>query len=157
MWERRSNVSGKWLSYTENLSSNSEQREARETWANEGSVMGAPWVGRSWVLPFGKIPSSWPRLWILTNALLVGGRDVGFCCCCCCFLGGVAHHKACVHLMAQMVKNLTWLPSLSREDPWEKGMATHSNVLAWRILWTEWPGGLHTDRGVAKSWTQLSN
>ena len=49
--------------------------------------------------------------------------------------------------MAQMVKNLlagqeTWVPSLGREDPLEKGMATHSNILAWRIPWTEEPGGL---------------
>ena len=46
-----------------------------------------------------------------------------------------------------MVKNLpamleTWAQSLGREDPLEKRMATHSNILAWRILWTEGPGGL---------------
>ena len=38
----------------------------------------------------------------------------------------------------------------------EKGMATHSSVLAWRIPWTEELGG-HTVHGVAKSQTQLSN
>ena len=32
--------------------------------------------------------------------------------------------------------------SLSQEDPLEKGMATHSSILAWRIPWTEEPGGL---------------
>ena len=32
--------------------------------------------------------------------------------------------------------------SLGQEDPLEEGMATHSNILAWRILWTEEPGGL---------------
>ena len=32
--------------------------------------------------------------------------------------------------------------SLGREDPLEKGMATHSSILAWRIPWTEEPGGL---------------
>ena len=47
--------------------------------------------------------------------------------------------------MAQLVKNLpamweTWIQYLGREDPLEKGMATHSN-LAWRIPWTEEPGG----------------
>ena len=46
-----------------------------------------------------------------------------------------------------MVKSLTtvwetWVQSLSWEDPLEKGMATHSNILAWRIPWTEEPGGL---------------
>ena len=34
-------------------------------------------------------------------------------------------------------------------------MATHSSTLAWRIPWTEEPGGLYTVHGVAKSWTQL--
>ena len=46
-----------------------------------------------------------------------------------------------------MVKNLpaTWetrLQSLGQEDPLEKGMATHSSILAWRIPWTEKPSGL---------------
>ena len=34
----------------------------------------------------------------------------------------------------------TWVQSLSQEDPLEKGMATHSSILAWRIPWTEEPG-----------------
>ena len=47
-------------------------------------------------------------------------------------------------LAAQMVKNLpvmqeTQVRSLGREDPLEKGMATHSSILAWRISWTEEP------------------
>ena len=58
-------------------------------------------------------------------------------------------------LVAQMVKNSpamqeTWVPSLSREDPLEEGMATHSSVLAWRLPWTEEPGGLWA-RGLQKS------
>ena len=49
-------------------------------------------------------------------------------------------------LVAQMVKNLpalqeTQVPSLDGEVPLEKGMATHSSILAWRIPWTEEPGG----------------
>ena len=48
-----------------------------------------------------------------------------------------------------MVKNLpaiqeTWIKSLGREDPLEKGMATNSSILAWRIPWTEEPGGLQS-------------
>ena len=35
----------------------------------------------------------------------------------------------------------TWVGSLGREDPLEEGRATHSSVLAWRIPWTEEPGG----------------
>ena len=36
----------------------------------------------------------------------------------------------------------TWVRSLVREDPLEEGLATHSRILAWRIPWTEEPGGL---------------
>ena len=44
-------------------------------------------------------------------------------------------------LLAQLVRNLpavrdTWVLSLGWEDPLEKGMATHSSILAWRIPWT---------------------
>ena len=35
-----------------------------------------------------------------------------------------------------------WFRSLGQEDPLEKGMATHSSILAWKILWTEEPGWL---------------
>ena len=38
----------------------------------------------------------------------------------------------------------TWVPSLGREDPLEKGMATHSSMLPWKIPWTEKPGGLQS-------------
>ena len=38
----------------------------------------------------------------------------------------------------------TWVWSLSQEDPLEKGMATHSSILAWEIPWTEQPGGLQS-------------
>ena len=51
--------------------------------------------------------------------------------------------------VAQMVKNLpalqeTWVQSLSQEDPLEKGMATHSGILAWENPWTEEPGRLQS-------------
>ena len=50
-------------------------------------------------------------------------------------------------LVAQLLKNPpamweTWVRSLGWEDPLEKGMATHSSILAWRIPWTEEPGRL---------------
>ena len=38
----------------------------------------------------------------------------------------------------------TWVQSLGQEDPLEKGMATHSSILAWRIPWTEEPDGLQS-------------
>ena len=52
-------------------------------------------------------------------------------------------------LVAQRVKNLhamweTQVRSLGWEDPLQKGMATHSSILAWRIPWTEEPGGLQS-------------
>ena len=52
-------------------------------------------------------------------------------------------------LVAQTIKNLpamreTWVQSLGQEDLLEKGMATHSSILAWRIPWTEEPGGLQS-------------
>ena len=55
-------------------------------------------------------------------------------------------------LVAQSLKNPpamqeTWVWSLGREDPLKKGMATHSKILAWRIPWTEEPGGLQSRGG----------
>ena len=52
-------------------------------------------------------------------------------------------------LVAQTAKNLpamreTWVQSLDQEDPLEKGTTTHSSILAWRIPWTEEPGGLQS-------------
>ena len=58
-------------------------------------------------------------------------------------------------LVAQMVKNLTAMQetrvrSHGQEDPLEKGMTTHSSILAWRIPWTEEPGG-YSPRGCKES------
>ena len=59
--------------------------------------------------------------------------------------------------VALTVKNLpakqeTWIRFLVREDPLENAMATHSNILAWRIPWTEEPGRLPV-HGVTESQT----
>ena len=64
-------------------------------------------------------------------------------------------NKARTSLVAQLVKNPpamreTQVQSLGWEDPLEKGKATHSSILAWRIPWT-------IVHGVAKSRTRLSN
>ena len=53
------------------------------------------------------------------------------------------------YLVAQRLKHLpamreTWVQYLGREDPLEKEMATHSSILAWKIPWTEEPGGLQS-------------
>ena len=62
--------------------------------------------------------------------------------------------------MAQLVKNLpaiqkTWVWSLDWEVPLEEGIATHSSILAWRILWTEEAVGCSP--GVTKSWARLND
>ena len=64
-------------------------------------------------------------------------------------------------LVAQTVENLPavweiWVHSLGWEDPLEESMATHSNILAWRILMDReaWQAAVHR---IAKSQTQLSN
>ena len=64
-------------------------------------------------------------------------------------------------LVTQTVKNLptmqeTRVPSLGREDPLEKGMATHSSILAWNIPWAEEPGGLQS-KGSQRGQTRLSD
>ena len=62
----------------------------------------------------------------------------------------ISHHNNSVGFMvAQRLKHLpamreTWVRFLDREDPLEKEMATHSSILAWRIPWTEEPGGLQS-------------
>ena len=60
---------------------------------------------------------------------------------------GEAHPHYGAFLVAQTVNNLptmreTQVQSLGQEDPLEKGLATHSSILAWRIPWTAEPGGL---------------
>ena len=61
--------------------------------------------------------------------------------------------------MAQLVKNLpamweNWVRSLGREDPLEKGKATHSSILPWRVTWTEDPDGLHPWGGKESDMTE---
>ena len=81
-----------------------------------------------------------------------------------CYSCGImcVQYETGVSLVVQIVKNLhamqeTQVQSLGQEDPLEKGMATHSSTLAWRMPWTEEPGELYIVHGVTKSWIQLSN
>ena len=70
----------------------------------------------------------------------------------------------CASLVAQRLKGLpakmreTWVRSLGWEDPLEKEMATHSSILAWRIPWTEEPGGLQStgSQRVGHDWSDLA-
>ena len=61
----------------------------------------------------------------------------------------LGYNSSWASLVAQMVNNLPAMQklrvrSLGQEYPPEKAMATHSSILAWRILWTEEPGGLQS-------------
>ena len=61
-----------------------------------------------------------------------------------------------------MIKNLpvmqeNWVRSLSWEDPLEKGMATHSSILAWRIPWTEEHGRIQSMRLQRVGYDQATN
>ena len=78
-----------------------------------------------------------------------------------CFLA--TPHGLWAYLVAQLVKNLpaiqeTWVWSLGQEDALEKGMATHSSILAWEIPWTKEPGSLPYMelQRVGHDWVTLS-
>ena len=59
-----------------------------------------------------------------------------------CLIWGFSSGSVVKNLPAMQEPQETRVPSLGGEDPLEKGMATHSSILAWRIPWTEEPGGL---------------
>ena len=94
----------------------------------------------------------WPQWWKLDSALMATERVISF------FLSGQEQKRA--SLVARTVKNLSpmqeiWVLSLDWEDSLEKGMATHSSILAWRIPWTEEPGRLQFPGSQNRTW--LSN
>ena len=79
------------------------------------------------------------------------------------YLQLLTRYLAHTSLLAQIVKNLpamqeTWIWSLSWEDPLEKGTATHSSILAWRIPWTEEPGRLQfiESQRAGHDWSNLA-
>ena len=67
--------------------------------------------------------------WILEPSILAGGFP----------RGSVVKNPPAMHETKE-----TWVWSLSREDPLEEGLATHSSILAWEIAWPEEPGGLQS-------------
>jgi len=58
--------------------------------------------------------------------------------------GFVRGFPGCSYSKESVAMQETQVPSLGWEDPLEKGIATHSSILAWRILWTEKPAGLQS-------------
>ena len=129
---------------------------------------------RTWIFPRGSrgwkrssLPHTWFHRLLFENAsvLWFGQSWIGFLStrdtksCREVFqkVGGRAERRA--SLVAQMVKNLPemWeaqVLSLSQENPLVKGMATHSTIFAWRILWTEEPGRLQSmgSQRVGHNW-----
>ena len=87
-------------------------------------------------LPFPP-PGDLPDLWIKPASPAVAGGFLPL------------NHLGSPRLLLLLLKLLpamqeTWVRSLGQEDPLEKEMATHSSILAWRIPWTEEPGGLQS-------------
>ena len=96
-------------------------------------------------------PSPWPMETLSSVKLAPGAKKVGDC-----WFRGYFRDS----LGAQMVKNLpamqdTLVQSLGGQDPLEKGMATHSSILAWRIPWTEEPGRIQSKGSQSR--TRLSD
>ena len=60
------------------------------------------------------------------------------------YMRGFPSGSVVKNLPAMQEAQEMWVRSLGREDPLEKEMATHSSILAWRIPWTEEPGGLQS-------------
>ena len=102
-----------------------------------------------------------PSLGLTVCAIGLACIFIYFCCCCCSFFffsrirdflikKNFFITTICLGFPgSSVVKNPpamqeTWVQSLGWEDPLEKEMATHSSILAWRIPWTEGPGGLQS-------------
>ena len=73
----------------------------------------------------------------------------------CAAVHGVAKSRTRLNDWTELIQD-TWVQSLGQEDPLEKETATHSSILAWKIPWTEEPGGLQSV-GSQKSQTRVSN
>ena len=87
---------------------------------------------------------------LLKEPLICFTNGENVCVCACSFFIWVS-------LVSQMVKNLsamqdTWVQSLGWENPLEKGKATHSRILAWKIPWTEEPGGYSLWVAKGQTW-----
>jgi len=119
-----------------------ESRENRNAPISNWAVAGHFGLGGEWVESEGEVGIPAHEFWIpalgLKYIFLVRYTQV---------LNYIQKPLKVDSLVAQMVKSLpamlesrVW--SIGRENPLEKGMATHSSILAWRIPWAEEPGGL---------------
>ena len=112
-------------------------------WISKHAVMFGPWLVHS-ILAYSSVGKESGSNAVDPGSILGSGRSAG---------EGIGYtlQYSWASLVAQQVKNPpamreTWVQSLGWEDPLEKGKATHSSILAWRIPWT-------LVLGVAKSWT----
>ena len=88
----------------------------------------------NWQLTFLHVVGQGPCLWLKTTDLVEKVPPVGFPRWC-------KWQRTCLPML-EIQEMQVW--SLGQEDSREEGMATHSSILAWRIPWTEEPGGLHS-------------
>jgi len=111
-----------------------------------------PWSMEEWCLtqkPCSLPIRHWPwKLWSKSSKIAQVADDPAWPSMCGCS-NSKGQFKGRASLVASMVKNPpamreTWVRSLGWEDLLEEGMATHSSILAWRIPWTEEPGGLQS-------------
>ena len=125
------------------LNNRKKQNKTKLEWSKKKKQKLVPWCSKGFLLLcccfcWDNIGLSWPDLWVS--------------------MGSCLHFPG--SLVAQMVKNLPTMReiqvrSLGQEDPLETRMATHSNILAWEIPWTEEPGGLQSmgSQRVKHNWS----
>ena len=101
---------------------------ARQTPLSMGFSRQEPWSGLPWPPP-GDLPNPGMEATSLTSPALADSFFI---------TGTVVQRLKRPHAVWE-----TWVRSLGWEDPLEKGMAARSSILAWRVPWTEEPGGLH--------------
>ena len=130
-------------------------------WTEEPGRLQSMWsrrVGHNWATSLSCI--DWRRNWQPTPVFLPGESQGWSSLIGCCLWGPTEsdtteamqqqqHSMFWASLVAQLAKNPpamweTWVQSLVWEDPLEEGMAAHPSILAWRIPWTEEPGGLQS-------------
>ena len=130
-------------------------------WTEEPGRLQSMWsrrVGHNWATSLSCI--DWRRKWQPTPVFLPGESQGWSSLIGCCLWGPTEsdtteamqqqqHSMFWASLVAQLAKNPsamweTWVQSLVWEDPLEEGMAVHPSILAWRIPWTEEPGGLQS-------------
>ena len=106
-------------------------------------------VSMSWILGSGTAALKGQCIFLLNIPSLFSKAIVNFYLLC---------HARWASLVAQMVESVCSAGDLGREAPLEEGRATHSSILAWRIPWTEEPGGLQSIglQGVEHDWSDLA-